>query len=63
MSKIPHLVVQPPVNPDLNQVIEKKLVSSYFEGNHVIIARVGVNKSTLRILLHKEIGDGSKAKK
>ena len=43
------------INPQgIIELINKKIVSGYREGGAIVVARYGVNKTTLKKLLKKE---------
>ena len=58
MAKIPHIIVAEgdPISSValIKDFVDKKLISSYGEAGKIIIARYGVNKSTLNKILKKE---------
>ena len=56
MARVKYLVyVQPVVAIGLEDLIKNKIVSYYEEGGKKIVAAKGVNKTTLKKLLQKEV--------
>jgi len=54
MAKIKYIILKYGWGSDLEDLIKNKIISSYSDGVDTIVARYGVNKTTLKKLLKEE---------